>query len=43
VAFGAVADEAIGTKAGKIHTDRDAFAHVGVIVVDQALARMQRA
>jgi hypothetical protein len=43
VAFGAVADEAVGTKAGKIHADRDAFAHVGVIVVDQALARMQRA
>src|SRR5262249_39009539 len=27
VAFGAVADEAIGTKAGEVHAHRDAFAH----------------
>ena len=43
VTFGAVADHAIGTQPGKVDADRDAFAHVGVLVIDQAFACMQRA
>jgi hypothetical protein len=43
VALGAVADEAVGTQAGKIDAHRDAFAHVGIVVVNQAFARVQRA
>ena len=43
VALGAVADQAIRTKPGEVDAHGDAFAHVGVAVIDQALARVQRA
>src|SRR6201989_993563 len=43
VALGAIADHAVGTEPGEIDADRDAFAHVGLVVVDQALLRVQRA
>ena len=43
VALGAVADEAVGAEPGEIDADRDALADVGVGVVDQPLARVQRA
>ena len=41
VALGAIADEAAGAKAGQIDADRDAFADVGIVGIDQPLARMQ--
>ena len=43
MALGAIADKAVGAQAGKIDAHRDALAYVGVIIVDQALARVQRA
>src|SRR5262249_8474255 len=43
VAFGTIADQAIRTKSREVDAHRDAFAHVGVAVVHQALARVQRA
>ena len=44
MALGAIADEAVAARAPReIDADRDALAHVGIVVVDQALARVQRA
>ena len=43
VALGAVADEAVRPEAAEIDAHRDALAHVGIVVVDQPLARVQRA
>src|SRR6266480_2564098 len=34
VAFGAIADHAAGPEPGEIDPDRDAFAHVGFVIVD---------
>ncbi len=50
VALGAVADDALGAAgmrgrelAGEIDAHRHAFAHVGIVAVDQPLARVQLA
>jgi hypothetical protein len=42
VPLGPVADQATRPKACKVDTDRDAVGDIGIDIVGQALARMQR-
>ncbi len=41
--LGAIADAVVGKLAGQIDADRDAVGEIGVVRIDQPLARMQRA
>src|SRR5262245_30089563 len=41
VTLGPIADETAWTQAGKVHADSYSFAHVGLVGIDQTLARMQ--
>ncbi len=43
MALGAITDETARPQTRKIDADRDAFAHVGIVGVDEPLARMQSA
>src|SRR5438132_3224480 len=40
--LGTIAYQPLGPKPGEINTNRDTLAHVGLVVVDEPLARMQR-
>ena len=41
MALGAIADEPAGAEAGEVDADRDAVADVGIVGIDQPLARVQ--